>query len=136
MRRDARAVRRIVRRIRHETRRWPHPERCAANRPERRAYRRTRVQWPVHVTPASLHADSLRIPVDAVGSIIGYTIDVSLRGVGLIHDEPILTQHAIVTFDLWEGGPLSLLIEIMWSRYREDYAYRSGGKFLAVTRTP
>jgi hypothetical protein len=63
-------------------------------------------------------------------------MNVSVRGTVFTHDEPLLTRHVIATFDLLEGAPVSLVLQIQWSRCRGDRWYTSGGKFIAATETP
>ena len=63
-------------------------------------------------------------------------MNVSTHGIGFTHDEPLLTRHAIVTFDLLDAEPVSLVVHFKWPRCRGDRWYSSGGKFIAVTETP
>jgi hypothetical protein len=67
---------------------------------------------------------------------IAYTTTVSARGVAFNHDRPLLSRHAIATFDLLDEDPVSLLIELEWSRCRPDHTYYSGGRLIAAARTP
>lgn len=127
---DPRPLRKLVRRVRRDQ------GRRAFFGSDRRARRRLPVRRPIYVTPVMVDGTTLRIPQAASSHTIGHTMDVSIRGIGFTHDEPLLTKHLIVTFDLLEGDPVSLLIQIQWSRFRADHWYSSGGKFIAVVETP
>jgi hypothetical protein len=103
---------------------------------ERRSCRRVPLQRVVHVTPVVLENGTLCVPVTAKSSFLAYTSDLSMRGLGFTHDEPLMTRHAVITFDLIHQESVSLLIEITWTRCLADRSYRSGGKFVAITRAP
>ena len=134
VRRAVGRVRRAVKKIRESER-----HRSVLEWGERRACDRSPVETAVYVSPVVLKGNHLEIP-ERDRSIIAYTKDISRAGVGFTHDEPLPTQHAVVTFDLIDEEPLSLLIEITWSRYDSNHPYLggyvSGGTFLAVTETP
>ena len=127
---DPRTVRKMVRRVRMDQ------GRRAFLSTERRACRRVPVRRPVYVTPVIVEGATLRLPAPGLAYTLAYTTNVSPRGIGFTHDEPMLTRHAIVTFDLLDAEPVSLVIQIQWSRCRGDRWYTSGGKFIAVTDTP
>jgi hypothetical protein len=90
----------------------------------------------VYVTPVIMQGTTLRQPMQESASTVGYTSDVSTSGMAFTHDEPLLTKHAIVTFDLLDDDPVALVIEIKWSDCRADRWYRSGGEFIGVTEPP
>ena len=102
---------------------------------ERRGRRRILVQQPVHLTPVVVREEQLYRPKPGQTSLIANTTDVSLSGLGLIHDEPLPTTHGIITFDV-DDESSSLLIEIEWSYGGEDRSYRSGARFVGVAQTP
>ncbi len=132
--RNTRKIREAVRRIRQS-----EQSRAVLEWGERRASWRIPVETAVYLTPVVVEGNHLEMS-RRDSSIIAYTKDISVAGVGFTHDEPLQTQHAVVTFDLFDEQPLSLLMEITWSRYDSEYpylsSYVSGGKFLAVTETP
>lgn len=102
---------------------------------ERRARCRIPVRQPVHVTPVVMREDRLYRPRPGQTSVLAHTTDVSLSGIGLVHDEPLPTHHAIVTFELVTDDSPSLLIEIEWTYGGEARPYRSGARFIAVVRS-
>lgn len=103
---------------------------------ERRSRLRVPMRRVVYVTPVILEGRTLRHPMQQSASTVGYTSDVSTRGMAFTHDEPLLTKHAVVTFDLLDDDAISLVIEIKWSDCRSDRWYRSGGEFIGVTEPP
>lgn len=102
---------------------------------ERRARGRVPVRRAVHVVPVVMEGGVLRAAQTSQAFEMARTIDVSVGGVGLVHDGELPTRHAILTFDLMDEGVVSLLVQIIWSRCRADRQYSSGGKFLAVCAT-
>lgn len=126
---DPRAVRSAVWRIRRDERR----QTCWA---ERRVRRRIPLMCRVYLTPVCMDGETPCQPGPGPSCMVAYTTDVSVEGIGLTHDEPLPTRHAIVTFDREEEEPVSLLIEIEWSYCGADRSYRSGAKFMAVSKTP
>ena len=68
--------------------------------------------------------------------LVASTTDVSLRGIGFVHGKPLPTQHSILTFDLDDEQPVSLVTQIQWTKRLTDRSYHSGGKFITVTETP
>ena len=105
------------------------------NRIVRLASDRRPVCMPIHVTPVTF--DGWQAELVNEGGVVGaVTQDVSLRGVGFTHGQPLRGHYAIVTFDLMDGPPVSLLLEIRWSNVRKGDAKMSGGMFLAVADTP
>ena len=127
--RDLGTVRNTVRRIRQS-------ECCRAllDVRERRASERHSVQVALYVTPVVWEGFPwIVLQEDAGNSMCAFTKDVSLRGVAFTHDEPLDTDYAIVTFDLCDSEPVSLLTEIPWSHYHSYRSYTSGGRFLGIT---
>jgi hypothetical protein len=103
---------------------------------ERRARRRIHMRRVAYITPVIMEGATLRRVKTGSDSSVAYTTDVSINGMGFTHDEPLATRHAIVTFDLLDDEPVSLVIEIKWSHCRAHRWYCSGGKFIGVTETP
>jgi hypothetical protein len=125
------AVRRCVRRIvRDELRREIF---YGSN--ERREHRRVPLQRVIHVTALPME-NGILCRQRTGNSFLAYTTDLSIHGIGFSHEEPLVTRQAIVTFDLMNQKPISLLVDVAWTRCLTDRSFRSGGKFLAVTKTP
>jgi hypothetical protein len=62
--------------------------------------------------------------------LTAFSREISLAGVGLLHNMPLQRQEVIVTFLREHGGPISLRTEIVWCRPCGEGWYLSGGKFL------
>ncbi|HUS40349.1 MAG TPA: hypothetical protein VMX74_12910 [Pirellulales bacterium] len=99
---------------------------------ERRAADREPVQLPIYVTSVSFDGKQVEVPPDSQAEILAITKDVSLRGIGFTHDEPFEGEFAIVTFDMIDATPVSLLLDVRWSNLEWGYAYMSGGRFLGI----
>ena len=126
---DPRAVRRGVWRIRMDERRqlgW-----FAG-----RAQRRIPIRRAILVTPVIMEGGTLWQPTPVPATVVAYTTDVSVKGIGFAHDEPLPTRHAIVTFDREDEEPVSLVVAIEWFDQQEGDWFRSGGRFIAATGTP
>jgi len=142
VRRNLRTVRDALRRVRNNDRlttlclfggRTPQE---ALDHVERLASSRDSVQMPVYLVPVTFDGQYAH-PIDHGGtSMLAVTRDVSLRGLGFIHDEPLHGDYAIVTFDLLGDRPVSLLLSVRWRNLRRGSAYLSGGRFLAICETP
>ena len=103
---------------------------------ERRTSDRSRQQMTIYVTPAVFDGSYVEPLEDGENVMLAVTKDVSLRGVGFTHDEPFQADYAIVTFDLLNEDPVSLLLEVRWSNPQRCNLYMSGGIFLGITETP
>ena len=128
---DPRRVREAVGRIRQD-----EPITGQAGWNDRRSSRRSRVQKAVYVTPVWLQAGLLRVPEDDKHSFIARTTDLSHHGIGLLHDDPLQSRYALVTFELQPHKLVSLLIELRWSRRRVDRRHTTGGYIVTATETP
>lgn len=56
--------------------------------------------------------------------------DISARGLGFYHQQPLPDRRAIVTLQEASGRTLALLIELAWCRFIRQGWYDSGGRFL------
>lgn len=142
VRRDLRAVRKLLKRIKQSVRlaecylfgrRNPAQMLDYLDRRERE---RSPVEIPIYVTPATFDGRRVVPLEDSEGATLAMTKDVSLRGIGFTHDEPFEAEYAIVTFDLTDVGPVSLLLEVRWSNIERGFSYMSGGRFLGIMETP
>lgn len=136
VRRDLRIVREILRRLKYSVRLIDF---CLFGRRksarmleyvERRERDRSRLEMPIYVMPAAFDGQHIE-PLEDV--MLAVTRDVSLRGIGFTHDEPLEAEYAVVTFDLMDGDSVSLLLEVRWSNLERAYSYMSGGRFLGIT---
>ncbi|HEX4128935.1 MAG TPA: hypothetical protein VHZ24_02750 [Pirellulales bacterium] len=60
--------------------------------------------------------------------------DISGYGLGFVHEEPVPLGLAVVTFSI-DGGPLSLEVDIRWSKQISKKWHNSGGFFLGTRQT-
>lgn len=142
VRRDLQTVRKLLRRIRDSQhladlrlfgRRTPT---WMLEYVEGRDRDRSPVQMPIYVTPAAFDGRHVE-PLEGSESVmLAVTQDVSLRGVSFAHDESFQADYAIVTFDLLNEDPVSLLLDVRWSNLERCSSYMSGGRFLGITKTP
>lgn len=138
LRRDFGAVRDLLRRIKASTR---CTDLCLFSRRspgqlidylDRRGCIRSRVEMPVYVAPIEFDGHNVERFGSIQEEILAFTRDVSRRGVGFTHDEPFCGDYAIVTFDLLDGRPASLALEVRWSNIESGSAYMTGGRFFGI----
>ena len=142
VRRDLPTVRKMLRRIKYSVRLADlalfgrrNPERMA-DYLDRRHHDRSPVEIPVYVLPVEFDGWHAARIEGADTELLAMTKDVSLRGIGLLHDELLEGNHAVVTIDVLDGRPASLLLEIRWSNIERRGTYMSGGRFLGVSDSP
>lgn len=102
---------------------------------ERRQEPRLNLQVPVNLRPARLRGLTIYTEPDAP-PFLALTSNVSLGGLGIVHDEPIGMPVFLAEFDVAEVEPLILVVEQRWSAEVEAYSYRSGGRILGIARRP
>lgn len=106
-------------------------ERC-----ERRTSARIPLQVPICVTPVNLDADCVRADPRFADSIWAMTRDLSLKGIGFVHDRSFPYRNAIVTFEIPTQAPLSLVVAINWTRLYKNGKHRTGARFRSLIKTP
>ena len=99
---------------------------------ERRSDTRLPFQRPVEVTP--LEKDDAPLDTSGSQSVTAYTRDISVGGVGLLHDQPITSNRVLLTFELLGGETVSLVALLTWCRYLGDFWYSSGGRLIGVVQ--
>lgn len=105
-------------------------------RRERRASARIPLQVPIHLTPVSIEDGYVCFPTKPVPSVKALTKDLSLKGVGFAHEAEFSNRHAALTFDVPTDVPLSLIVEVTWSKQYHNGKFRSGARFLSLIETP
>ena len=100
----------------------PHP------RPdELRQDRRSPYPFLFQLVPvAEDNTTPLQTPITVVGK------NVSDRGIGFFHQQPLPFRRTIVTLGDPGGYSLSLLAELLWCRFTRHGWYDSGGRFLEI----
>jgi hypothetical protein len=68
--------------------------------------------------------------------IMAVSRDLSLEGMGFVHDQPIGGRHAIASFGLFLPEFITLLIDVRWTRQTSARRYFSGGQILGVADGP
>jgi len=131
--RSAAARSRAMRRLLQSDRETRQRFQADAPRTERRREERRRLRVPVYLRRAGVRGLSVTCdPSEAPR--LGVTQDVSLSGLGWLHDTPLPAGRCLVEFDVHEAEPLVLLVEVCWTVQDEAHAYRSGGRILGVCR--
>ena len=64
-----------------------------------------------------------------------FSREISLSGVGLLHNMPLERQEVVIAFNRQDGAPIHLRAEIVWCRPCGEGWYLSGGKFLDARET-
>ena len=138
--RDASTIGRVLRRIRHSQQ---LVDLCLFGRRkparmlkyvDRRSRERMPVQMPIYVTAVDFDGNYAVVYENTACERLAFTKDVSLRGIGFTHDEPLEANYAIVTFDLLDAPAVSLLLEVRWSNLERGHCYMSGGRFFGVAQ--
>lgn len=92
---------------------------------ERRQDRRYPYPHMVRLTPAGRNGCT---PVGPTVAVVGKNL--SERGMGFFHSQPLPDRRMIVSFDAGDGRWLGLLVDITWCRFICSGWYESGGRFL------
>lgn len=127
--RRQRAYRKILRSARRA------PEICGGEPQHlnRRFEYRLHIQLPVYIRPASRRGLSVFVDPDA-SPLLAVTRDISLHGMGLVHDRPWPHRWFVVEFDVFDKLPLTLLVESRWTGEIDSYSHRTGGEIKGVCR--
>ncbi len=138
VRRDMKSVREALRQIRQSERLAPinlfgrrRPSRMLSYL-DRRNRARTSVELPIYVAEVEFDGQAVHWPDDEPREQLALTRDVSLRGIGLAHDSPLSADYAVVTFDLFDGQSISLLLDVRWANIERGFQYLSGGRFVGI----
>ena len=99
---------------------------------DRRSAVRNRLQIPAYLAPAIV--DGLRVSPGASESLLVVTRDISITGIGMVHDHPLEQDHYIAEFDVMQKEPIRLLLSIFWSRPIDDWSFRSGSQVIGLLR--
>ena len=99
---------------------------------DRRKSRRIQLRMPVILIP--VEEDHERDDVMEVfgPEQIAMTRDLSSQGLGILHDEPLLTEHAVVQFDIPGEPPRGLLYEVRWTVRKTQFSFISGGRMTGI----
>lgn len=102
---------------------------------DRRTWNRFAVETAIQVCPVGFDGDAVLYDMGAGGELLATTKDLSLRGVGFVHERPLETPYALVSLAL-PSGSLTLLLEIRWANREHEHGYMSGGLFQGIVETP
>jgi hypothetical protein len=100
---------------------------------ERRREPRHALKVPINLRPARVRGLSIFTPAEAP-PFLALTRNISLGGVGFVHDEPLPPGTWLAEFDVSEPQPLVLLVEVCWTAQSSPHSYRSGVRMLGVAR--
>ena len=100
---------------------------------ERRREPRHEIQVPINLRPAHTRGLSIHAAGDAP-PFLALTSNISLGGLGFIHDEPFTAPTFLAEFDVAEAEPLILLVELRWTTEVQRFSYRSGGRIIGIAR--
>jgi len=99
---------------------------------DRRKARRIQLRMPVVLIPVEEDRDRDDVMRIFGPEQIAMTRDFSSQGLGILHDELLLTDFAVVQFDIPGEAPGDLLYEIRWSVRKTPYSYMSGGRLTGI----
>ncbi len=99
---------------------------------DRRRSRRIQLRMPVILIPVEEDAERDEIMEVFGPEQIAMTRDLSRQGLGILHDEPLVTEHAVVQFDIPGEPPQSLLYEVRWTVRKNQFSYISGGRLTGI----
>lgn len=102
---------------------------------ERRREPRQTLKVPVNLRSALVKGLSIYVHEDEQ-PFLALTSNISLSGLGIVHDRPLPAQVFLVEFDVSEEEPLSLLVEACWTARPFPQSYRTGGRIRGVARLP
>ncbi|MDX1948389.1 MAG: PilZ domain-containing protein [Pirellulaceae bacterium] len=86
--------------------------------------RRSTQRVPFFAPVASAPADSPGV------SLFTFSEDLSLSGIGLVHEMPLAAGIAEISLAFPSGRVVDLRTEIKWCRHHGDGWYTSGGRFV------
>lgn len=93
-----------------------------------------RFAYPQLVTLRPVGPDGLAVG-DASYTVV--TKQLSERGIGFYHPQPLVARRVIATFDIPEQEPVAFLVDVTWCRFTRQGWYESGGRLLhAVPHEP
>jgi hypothetical protein len=97
------------------------------NATERRAAQRFPLARLIRLTPVG--SDGITPLAEAI-VVVGK--DVSERGIGFYHRQPLAHRRMVASIETQRGDWLDFLIDIHWCRFTHHGWYDSGGRFLQV----
>ena len=99
---------------------------------DRRCNRRVQLQIPVTFTSVE-EVDGRDDLAEICGpEQIAVTRDISTQGLGIVHDMSLLTDLALIQFDIPGESPITMLFEVRWTARKTRYSYVSGGRLSGV----
>ncbi|MGD9857238.1 MAG: hypothetical protein AB7U20_20020 [Planctomycetaceae bacterium] len=99
---------------------------------DRRKSRRIQLRMPLILLPVERTLERADV-VEVFGpEQLAMTRDISTLGLGVLHDEPIVTDYAVIQFDIPGEAPCRLLYEVRWTVRKTQFSYMTGGRLTAV----
>ncbi len=98
---------------------------------ERRAEQRYPYPRLIHLTPIDSQGHVL---VDETIVVVGK--DLSQRGMGFFHQQPLPYRRMIASLETSTGAWIAFLVDLTWCRFTQHGWYDSGGRFLEEMPSP
>jgi hypothetical protein len=99
---------------------------------DRRVYERFQHELPIHLTPVAFDGTIIEELESAPSPITALTRDLTLRGVGFAHAEPLSGDYALVDCELLARAGVRALVSLRWSNRGDAAGYSSGGRFVGL----
>lgn len=99
---------------------------------DRRGSRRVQMQIPVVFTSVEEAGDSDDFVEVCGPDQIAITRDLSLQGLGIVHDMRLMTDLALIQFDIPGESQITMLFEARWTTRKTRYSFVSGGRLIGV----
>jgi hypothetical protein len=82
--------------------------------------------YPIYLSPATVAG-----PIPDGGSITVFGKDLSDRGLGFYHTEPLAEKYVVASIDCG-AAEAKFLLELTWCRFCRSGLFENGGRFLKV----
>jgi hypothetical protein len=112
-----------------------HLHRKRTSEVDRRSFERFNAQLPIQISPVFFDGENLELLDLAQPFIPAVTNDLTLRGVGFIHQQLLFGDYAVVHCDLLNPGGIALLLSLRWTNVRDNGQFKSGGRFEGLVTT-
>ncbi|MCA9078559.1 MAG: hypothetical protein KDA93_26265 [Planctomycetaceae bacterium] len=99
---------------------------------DRRSGRRVQMQIPVVFTSVEEAGNSDDFVEVCGPDQIAVTRDLSLQGLGIVHDMRLMTDLALIQFDIPGESQITMLFEARWTTRKTRYSFVSGGRLIGV----
>ncbi len=102
---------------------------------DRRQGRRVQLKIPVAFTSVDTVGDRDDLVEVCGPEQIAVTRDISSQGLGIVHDMALLSDLALIQFDMPGDAPVTMLYEVRWTTRKTRYSFVTGGRLIGVVVT-